>query len=101
LGKTNAPVDTSKMCGVWGDDGLAANTTLAKWVGTATFGGEPITSYVYVVAQNPYIYIREMADHSPLPVCFVVRKVKWHCKDVHIGESVCEATAPIFKIRPV
>jgi hypothetical protein len=97
LGRTNAPVDTSRICGVSGEDGLAANTTLAKWVGTATFGGEPITSYVYVIAESPYALDRERrADHSPLPVCFVVREVKRHRKDVHIGESVSEATTPIF-----
>ena len=46
LGKTNAPVDISGMSGVAGEEGLDARTTLAKWVGTATFGGDPITSCV-------------------------------------------------------
>jgi hypothetical protein len=47
LGNTKAPADSSRMFGVDGDDGFAARTTFAKWVGTAMFGGEPITSCVY------------------------------------------------------
>lgn len=47
LGKTKAPVDSSKISGFEGDDGLLVKTTFAKWVGTDTFGGEPITSWVY------------------------------------------------------
>jgi hypothetical protein len=47
LGSTNAPVDSSSTSGVDGEDGLLANTTLAKWVGTLMLGGEPITSCVY------------------------------------------------------
>jgi len=46
LGKTKAPVDSSKMSGVEGEDGLLVKTTFAKWVGTDTLGGEPITSWV-------------------------------------------------------
>jgi hypothetical protein len=46
LGSTNAPAESSSMFGVPGDDGLEVRTTFAKWVGTATFGGEPITSWV-------------------------------------------------------
>lgn len=46
FGSTNAPVEVSGMCGVEGDDGREVRTTLAKCVGTATFGGLPITSYV-------------------------------------------------------
>jgi hypothetical protein len=46
FGSTNAPVEISCTSGVEGDEGLEASTTLAKCVGTATFGGEPITSYV-------------------------------------------------------
>lgn len=34
----------SWILGVLGDEGFAPRTTLAKWVGTATFGGDPITS---------------------------------------------------------
>jgi len=44
LGRTKAPVDNSKMSGFEGEDGLHAKTTFAKWVGTDTLGGEPITS---------------------------------------------------------
>jgi hypothetical protein len=47
LGSTKAPVDISSTSGVDGEDGLLAKTTLAKWVGTLTLGGEPITSCVY------------------------------------------------------
>ena len=46
LGSTNAPVLISGMFGVLGEDGFVVNTTLAKCVGTATFGGEPMTSCV-------------------------------------------------------
>ena len=46
FGSTNAPVEISGRWGVEGDDGRDARTTLAKCVGTATFGGLPITSYV-------------------------------------------------------
>jgi hypothetical protein len=48
FGSTNAPVETSGTWGVEGDDGRDARTTFAKCVGTATFGGLPITSYVLV-----------------------------------------------------
>ena len=44
FGRTKAPVDISEMSGVEGEDGLLAKTTFAKWVGTDTLGGEPITS---------------------------------------------------------
>ena len=46
LGRTKAPVDNSKISRVEGEDGLLAKTTFAKWVGTDTLGGEPITSWV-------------------------------------------------------
>ena len=46
LGRTNAPVEISRTSGVDGEVGRDVNTTFAKWVGTATFGGFPITSYV-------------------------------------------------------
>ena len=46
LGRTKAPVASSRISGVDGDDGFVVNTTLAKWVGTDTLGGEPITSCV-------------------------------------------------------
>lgn len=46
LGRTKAPVDSSKVLGFEGEDGLLVKTTLAKWVGTDTLGGEPITSWV-------------------------------------------------------
>lgn len=44
LGSTNAPVEISGMSGVDGEDGFDVSTTFAKCVGTATFGGEPMTS---------------------------------------------------------
>ena len=44
FGKTKAPVEISGTCGVDGDEGLDVRTTFAKWVGTDTFGGFPITS---------------------------------------------------------
>ena len=44
LGSTKAPVATSRMSGVLGEDGLDVSTTFAKCVGTLTFGGLPITS---------------------------------------------------------
>jgi hypothetical protein len=44
FGRTKAPVESSRMSGVDGEDDLDANTTFAKWVGTETFGGDPITS---------------------------------------------------------
>ena len=47
LGRTKAPVEISGMFGVEGDDGFEVRTTLAKWVGTATFGGVPMTSWCY------------------------------------------------------
>ena len=47
LGRTKAPVDISKISRVEGEDGLLAKITFAKWVGTDTLGGEPITSWVY------------------------------------------------------
>ena len=46
LGNTNAPVLISGIFGALGEEGLVVNTTLAKCVGTATFGGEPMTSCV-------------------------------------------------------
>jgi hypothetical protein len=46
LGRTKAPVDISKMSGFEGEDGLLVKITFAKWVGTDTLGGEPITSWV-------------------------------------------------------
>ena len=46
LGNTNAPVEISCSCGVEGDDGREVRTTFAKCVGTAMFGGLPMTSYV-------------------------------------------------------
>jgi hypothetical protein len=49
LGKTKAPVLISCMLGLLGEAGLDVKTTFAKWVGTETFGGEPITSCVYNV----------------------------------------------------
>ena len=45
FGSTNAPVEISGTSGVEGDDGRDVRTTLAKCVGTDTFGGLPITSY--------------------------------------------------------
>ena len=45
LGSTNAPVEISGICGVAGDDGFDVRTTFAKWVGTAMFGGVPMTSW--------------------------------------------------------
>ena len=44
LGRTNAPVETSRVPGLEGDTGLVASTTFAKCVGTETLGGDPITS---------------------------------------------------------
>lgn len=44
LGSTNAPVLISGILGVLGEEGLVVNTTLAKCVGTATLGGDPMTS---------------------------------------------------------
>jgi hypothetical protein len=44
LGNTKAPVEISEMSGLELEVGREPKTTLAKWVGTATFGGEPITS---------------------------------------------------------
>jgi len=52
LGSTNAPVLTSGIFGVLGEEGLVVNTTLAKCVGTATFGGEPMTSWVCCKTQS-------------------------------------------------
>jgi hypothetical protein len=46
FGSTNAPVEISSASGVDGDKDFEVSTTLAKCVGTATFGGEPISSYV-------------------------------------------------------
>ena len=46
LGRTNAPLASSRISGVDGDEGLDVNMTFAKCVGTAIFGGEPITSWV-------------------------------------------------------
>ena len=46
FGSTNAPVEISGTSGVEGDAGRDARMTLAKCVGTATFGGLPIISYV-------------------------------------------------------
>lgn len=47
FGSTNAPEESSTRSGFEGDKGFDASTTLAKCVGTATFGGEPMTSCVY------------------------------------------------------
>jgi hypothetical protein len=44
LGNTKAPIENARMSGVAGDKGVDVRTTFAKCVGTATFGGEPITS---------------------------------------------------------
>jgi len=44
FGKTNAPIDKVKSLGLEGEHGVAVRTTLAKCVGTATLGGEPMTS---------------------------------------------------------
>ena len=44
FGSTNAPVLISGILGVLGDEGLVVSTTFAKCVGTATLGGEPMTS---------------------------------------------------------
>lgn len=46
FGSTNAPVLISGTLGVLGEEGLVVSTTLAKCVGTATLGGEPMTSCV-------------------------------------------------------
>ena len=46
LGSTNAPVLTSRVSGVEGEDGLLVSTTFAKCVGTPMFGGVPMTSCV-------------------------------------------------------
>lgn len=52
FGRTNAPVDISGVSGVEGDEGLDASTTFAKCVGTPMFGGEPMTSCVYMMYVN-------------------------------------------------
>jgi hypothetical protein len=52
FGKTNAPAEISGMSGVEGEDGRVVSTTLAKCVGTATLGGDPITSCVYFIVIN-------------------------------------------------
>jgi len=44
FGRTKAPVEISRMSGVAGEETLDARTTFAKWVGTETFGGDPMTS---------------------------------------------------------
>ena len=44
FGRTNAPVEISGMSGVRGEDGFEVRTTFAKWVGTETLGGVPMTS---------------------------------------------------------
>lgn len=44
LGSTNAPVEISGTSGVLGEEGFDVRTTFAKCVGTATFGGVPMTS---------------------------------------------------------
>lgn len=47
FGRTNAPVEISGTSGVFGEEGFKVRTTFAKWVGTATLGGVPMTSWVY------------------------------------------------------
>jgi hypothetical protein len=49
LGRMNAPVETSTSFAPQPGEGRVVSTTLAKCVGTATLGGDPITSYVYVI----------------------------------------------------
>lgn len=44
FGRTNAPVEISGMSGVDGEEGFVVKTIFAKCVGTATFGGVPMTS---------------------------------------------------------
>lgn len=72
FGRTNAPVESSRISGVEGEEGLAVSTTFAKWVGTATLGGEPITSWVYVCYQrsSPSSFRRNKTYHAPFSVLF-------------------------------
>lgn len=75
LGRTKAPVDNSKVSIVEGEDGLLAKTTFAKWVGTDTLGGEPITSWVYqkVQEEGRLKIIAVSAYHSPFAISFLSR----------------------------
>jgi len=52
LGRTKAPVETSRVSGVSGEVGFVVRMTFAKCVGTAILGGLPITSWVYVSSQS-------------------------------------------------
>ena len=75
LGRTKAPVDNSKVSRVEGEDGLLAKTTFAKWVGTDTLGGEPITSWVYQdeSSRSRLKIIAVSAYHSPFAISFLSR----------------------------
>lgn len=52
LGNTKAPVEISVVLCVQEDERREPRTTLAKWVGTETLGGEPITSYVWIISMK-------------------------------------------------
>lgn len=69
LGRTNAPMEVS--C-----EGFVVKTTLAKWVGTATLGGVPMTSCVYQQV-NKRLRCREGTNthHSPLSIRILPREV--------------------------
>lgn len=108
FGSTNAPVEISGTWGVEGDDGRDVRTTLAKWVGTATFGGLPITSYDF----NMCVCV-ETADQqtkvttpgktsdgsthdSPFPICLLAREIQRDSEHINIGERIRQLATPIF-----
>ena len=69
FGNTNAPEDNSSLSGACGEEGFAVRITLAKWVGTETFGGEPMTSWVYESkCQGKNSDSSWSAHHSPLAI---------------------------------
>ena len=87
LGSTNAPVLISGVFGVLGEEGLVANTTLAKWVGTATFGGEPMTSCVYGIVQSSgFTRVEKSTCDTPFTVRILLGEIKWDCEDVYVGK---------------
>jgi hypothetical protein len=102
LGRMNAPVESSAMSGVLGDDGFEVITTLAKCVGTPTFGGEPMTSCVCHRREHTMqVRAARVTDHTPLAVRTLLGNVERYGKDVHVLELRCQAAAPVLEVSPV
>jgi hypothetical protein len=68
FGSTKAPVESSSISGVEGEDNLDVNTTFAKCVGTETFGGDPMTSWICTLVSLGKEDYRGVTNHAPFAV---------------------------------